>query len=170
LEFEPLPFGPNLAVVQAVDLPQSQDYEYCPRPPRVKATDEGIKHSFAAMVQVCLDTCVLEPLPFGHVCRKLKGKRSHYVERIPKRLYEWSNATDDANEPYVWGIQARYKPCILVFWAIHCLIIGSAFGFWGWWQKNHESDIQGAAVPLTIAIALISLFWSTTGVIPSLRF
>lgn len=112
---------------------------------------------------------MLASLPFGHTCRGPKTRKTHYVDRIPKRIKKWESGNEDPDDPYIWGIQARYKPCILAIFIIHSLILGSMFGVGGWMQKTHKGSLQDAAVPVTIAAVLLSLFWSTSGVLPGWR-
>lgn len=157
------------AFVEDIELPVSAEYRYAPRPPEVTANHPGVKHIFEVMVQLCLEPCALASLPVGHTCYTLPANGRHFVSRIPKRTKEWNLNGDNPDDLYVWGMQARYIPCVYRIWVIHFLILGTTFGFWGWWQRRHPEDLQGASVPLTVAGVLMSLFWSSTGVIKSLR-
>lgn len=51
----------------------------------------------------------------------------------------------------------------------HLTILVSVFCFWIWWQYMHPDDLQNAAVPITIVLLLVSLFWASPGVLNSQR-
>jgi hypothetical protein len=68
-----------------------------------------------------------------------------------------------------WGIQAHHKPHALVVFFYHVLIFSGTFAFWIWWQTTHPGDLQNATVPLSVVAVLISLFWSSAGVLKAFR-
>jgi hypothetical protein len=51
----------------------------------------------------------------------------------------------------------------------HLLILIPPFTLWGWWLSLHPDDIQSASVPMTVVLAMISMFWSATGIVKQFR-
>jgi hypothetical protein len=84
-------------------------------------------------------------------------------ERTPKKKNFWD--VKGANYSEAWGLESRYNASFVHMLAYHLLMLATPFGFWGWWQGRHPDDIQGAAVPLTVALALMSMFWSSIGLL-----
>jgi hypothetical protein len=48
----------------------------------------------------------------------------------------------------------------------HFLILLPPFVFWGWWQGKNPTDMQNAAVPTTVALGMLSLFWILNELLP----
>jgi hypothetical protein len=89
------------------------------------------------------------------------------MDRIPKRKTALELKTGVVE--FAWGIQAQHTISLLHMIIYHFLILAGTFGFWAWWQISHPNDIQTAAVPLTTVTVLLSLFWSSAGVLKILR-
>lgn len=85
------------------------------------------------------------------------------LKRIPKRKRALELKLDTREE--AWGIQAHHKPHALIVFLYHVLMFAGTFAFWIYWQRTHPGDFQNATVPLTVVAVLISLFWSSTGVL-----
>lgn len=64
-----------------------------------------------------------------------------------------------------WGLESQYKASFVHILACHLLMLATSLGLWGWWQRRHPDDVQGAAVPLTVTLALMSVFWSSIGLL-----
>jgi len=157
-------------VVQKVDLPNSSEYEYSPRPPDVTVEHPGIsRHEFEVIVRLCITPCLLASFPMLHDCVSIKEGATHIIGRLPKKNTEFKINVEDQRHNYVWGIQARYAVSALRVVIVHAVILGVSFGAWIWWQRKHPDDLQGASVPLTVAGILISTFWSSTGVLKGMR-
>jgi hypothetical protein len=91
------------------------------------------------------------------------------VIRIPKKDdqpgFHREIHTDDPKYVYAWGLEAKLVVsacCVLVY---HFLIFLLPFGFWGWWIAKHPSDMQGASVPVSVVLGLLSLFWLLSGIL-----
>lgn len=148
-------------------MPESTEYEYSPRPPDVTVEHPGIsRHEFEVIVQLCLKPCWFPSL---HDYVLLEENTTVITDRLPKKNTEFRIDIQDSNEKYAWGIQARYTVSGSWIVVIHAVILCVAFGLWIWWQRKHPDDLQGASVPLTVAGILISMFWSSTGVLRGLR-
>jgi hypothetical protein len=152
------------AVLEGVEMPTSREYVYRPRPPRVTAMDHGVRHRLRVMTYVCLGPCLLGKLPWltRHNCNPILDSTAEFLDMIPKRKKESRLHVHDRNEPYVWGIQARYGRCRKRVWTFRLLMLCPTVGFWAYWLVNHKNDLQGAAVVTTVAIALMMLFDSAT--------
>ena len=68
-----------------------------------------------------------------------------------------------------WGIQAQFSISASRIIFYHFLVFAAAFGFWGWWEARHRGDLQNATVPLSVTAVLLSLFWSSSGVLKPFR-
>jgi hypothetical protein len=84
-------------------------------------------------------------------------------ERTPKKKSLWDLKSD--TEGNAWGLESGYKISFVHVVAYHLVILAATFGFWGWWQARFPDDIQGAAVPLTVVLALLSIFWASAGLL-----
>lgn len=93
--------------------------------------------------------------------------RDFALKRIPKRIYEVETKTDERE--FVWGLQAQHVVSFLRVLFYHCLILSGPLGFWAWWLVKHPGDLQSAAVPVTSILGLLSLFWSTAGILKGSR-
>ncbi|KAF2010657.1 hypothetical protein BU24DRAFT_62551 [Aaosphaeria arxii CBS 175.79] len=170
VKFERVLLKPDRAIVRRVDLPSSSDYEYSPRPPEVTPEHPGIsQHEFEIIVQLCLEPCILSSWPSLHDCLSVSENATAILSRLPKRKNKTTLPLPDPDDRHFWGIQARYSVSALRVLLIHVIILAATFGLWGWWQSNHPDDLQGAAVPLTVAAVLLSMFWGSTGMIKTLR-
>jgi hypothetical protein len=118
------------------------------------------QHEFEyAFLPYCGPSCILSPL---HDCVQPRAGRLA-LKRIPKRKRALLLKLDTREE--AWGIQAHHKPHALIVFLYHVLMSAGTFAFWIYWQRTHPGDLQNATVPLTVVAVLISLFWSSTGVL-----
>jgi hypothetical protein len=169
-QFERILLQPGRIVVQKVDLPNSSEYEYSPRPPDVTVEHPGIsRHEFEIIVRLCITPCLFTSFPILHDCISIEENATYIIGRLPKKKTEFQINVQEQRNECVWGIQARYVVSALRVVIIHVIILGVSFGVWIWWQRKHPDDLQGASVPLTVAGILVSTFWSSTGVLKGLR-
>ena len=142
------------------DLPSSSDYEYSPRKP--KAQDPPITpHEFQMVLSVCTENC---PLRYIHRCR-LGSKATLGLSKIPKRLKEWEYKAATPDNELAWGLEACHKICALRVLMYNTLLLIVPYGFWAYWQGVHPKDMQNASVPTTVAVSMITLFWTLSGII-----
>jgi hypothetical protein len=144
------------------DLPHDRLYEYAPRPP--DAEDPPIlPNEFELALKACSKNCKLASF---HDCIGPRNGR-FAIDRIPKRKAALELRVSTI-EP-AWGLQAQFSISAATIAIYHFVIFAGAFGFWGWWEARHPGDLQSATVPLSITAVLISLFWSSTGVLKTFR-
>ncbi|KAF5639125.1 uncharacterized protein FTJAE_4915 [Fusarium tjaetaba] len=154
----------NIVVACGQDLPKASDldYDYMPKPPQASIPPVH-PHIFEAAFNSCTGGKCRNPSPF-HNCYEFE--ETTYIKRIPKKKTPLSPGTIDIP---IWGLEARH--CISCFHVIvyHLLILIPPFVLWGWWMSRHPDDIQSASVPMTIVLAMISMFWSATGIMKQFR-
>ena len=135
-------------------------YNYDPRPRH--ADDPPISsHEFAAAFSACGDRCMLA---YFHDCSRVPAT-SFAIKRIPKRKANVEMET--GGREYVWGLQAQHAISFLFVLFYHLAVVGGPLFFWVWWLIQHPGDLQSAAVPLSILVTLLSLFWSSVGILKS---
>lgn len=144
------------------DLPTDSLYDYDPRPPHADNPPIS-QHEFEVAFASCSDHCKLALL---HDCQRIPD-RDLALKCIPKRRLEVEIKTDERE--HIWGLQAQHVISFLRVLLYHCLILSGTFGFWAGWLVKHPNDLQNAAIPLTTALALLSLFWSSAGILKSAR-
>ncbi|KAF5631440.1 hypothetical protein F52700_6843 [Fusarium sp. NRRL 52700] len=154
----------NIVVACGQDLPKASDldYDFAPKPPQASIPPVH-PHVFEAAFNSCTGGKCRNPSPF-HDCYEFK--ETTYIKRIPKKKTPLSPGTIDIP---IWGLEARH--CISCFHVImyHLLILIPPFALWGWWMSRHPDDIQSASVPMTVVLAMISMFWSATGIMKQFR-
>lgn len=148
----------NRIIPRGKEIPTDINYEYKPRPPH--AEDPPISpHEFELAFASCDTSCIFSTF---HDC--IEAPNGDFaLERIPKRKSALQLET--AMVEFAWGIQAEYAISLVNVALYHFLILGGTFGFWAWWQSRHADDMQNAAVPLTTVTVLLSMFWSSAGVL-----
>ncbi|EXJ74071.1 uncharacterized protein A1O5_02365 [Cladophialophora psammophila CBS 110553] len=119
------------------------------------------QEEFEDSLYPCATPCNLWFWPWHECIGPLTQQRMY--ERLPKKKNFWD--VKGANYSEAWGLESRYKASFIHMLAYHLLMVVGPFGFWGWWQSRHLDDMQGAAVPLTIVLALMSMFWSSIGLL-----
>lgn len=146
-----------------IDIPNDTLYEYTPRPPIAEIPPVG-PHEFEYNLHpYCGSGCKFSAF---HDCVEPPSGDS-LLSRIPKRRGYLMFGTDSIKT--AWGIQARHKLHALIVCIYHLLIIAGPFVFWGWWQSSSPGDFQNASIPLTVVLGLLSLFWSSAGVLKAFR-
>ncbi|KIW87633.1 uncharacterized protein Z519_11607 [Cladophialophora bantiana CBS 173.52] len=119
------------------------------------------QEEFEDSLYPCATPCHLWFWPWHECIGPLTQQRMY--ERLPKKRNFWD--VKGATYSEAWGLESRYKASFVHMLAYHLLMVVGPFGFWGWWQSRHPDDMQGAAVPLTIVLALMSMFWSSIGLL-----
>lgn len=138
------------------------NYEYKPRPPH--AEDPPISpHEFELAFSSCASPCVFAAF---HDCVEAPNG-DFAIERIPKRKSALQLGTGTVE--FAWGIQAQYAVSLVNLVVYHFLILAGTFALWAWWQIRHPDDMQNAAVPLTTVTVLLSMFWSSAGLLKIFR-
>ena len=142
------------------ELPIDLDYQYAPRAPG--ATNPPIRESIWHDYFISCPPDCKSLLP--HSC-VLASDRRHNFEKVPKRRTRFKGD----KENLIWGLEAVFAVSAFRVLVYHCAILVGPFVFWGVWLKYHHDDVQSAAVPITVVIALVSLFWSAAGILPHKR-
>ena len=146
-----------------VERPIAPEYEYEPRPPEPPGVS---KDTFEHLVNACLHPCWMR---WFHTCWTIEDHEAELVGYLPKRNTEFEIGRKGSKDKVFWGLEARYRVVAWRIMVIHLAMLTTSFGLWGWWQRNHPDDLQGASTPLTVALLLMSMFWSTTGLLKPLR-
>lgn len=148
----------NRIIFRGKDLPTDPNYEYNPRPPNAEIPPIT-PHEFELAFSSCSPRCVFSPF---HDCVELPTG-TFAMERIPKRKSAFQL---NASAPeFAWGLSAQHSISLVGVVAYHMLIFLGTVAFWAWWLRQHPDDLQNAAVPLTVVAVLISLFWSSAGIL-----
>jgi hypothetical protein len=99
---------------------------------------------------------------------------------ITAHLYikiQWKNSgrTGRQNEEtpsapeYVWDDEVMHLVSVVRVFLAHVAFVATPFGFFIWWLRMHPADLHSVSVPLTVASVFISLFWSSSGILDTLR-
>lgn len=149
----------------------TDDYDYSPRPPEAQNPPVS-QHEFSMHLRSCGDSCHWNLLKnyvptFGnllHDCLpRLEGRRA--ITRIPKKQTEFDTKCKDEQKAYAWGLEAKHEISAAYVAFYHLLILVLPFCFWAWWQAKHPGDLQNASVPVTVVLTMLSMFWSTNGIL-----
>jgi hypothetical protein len=146
------------------DLPSDLHYAYNPRPPQADNPPVS-RHEFSVNLRSCDSLC---NWPSFHDCMP-PPTGVLTIECIPKKNMIFDIKSESHAELYAWGLEAKHVVSFASLIIYHSVVLGCTFGFWAWWQIRHPDDLQNAAVPITIFLALISLFWTAAGILPSTR-
>ncbi|KAH8821287.1 hypothetical protein F5884DRAFT_850522 [Xylogone sp. PMI_703] len=149
---------PNRIIFREKSLPTDLNYEYKPRPPDAEIPPISA-HEFELAFKTCGPKCALS---FLHDCVEAPCG-DFAIQRIPKRV--GALEVKIGSVELAWGIQAQHAISSFRILLYHVLILVATFGPWAWWLKLHPGDLQNAAVPFSTAAVLISLFWSSAGVL-----
>ncbi|KAL5378797.1 hypothetical protein DPSP01_008838 [Paraphaeosphaeria sporulosa] len=145
-------------------LPRGLDY-YFHGKNTATIEDPGIsEHEFETMMASCLSACWPSNWLPGyrnvHECYDFPENSTWYVDRLPKRSHSFRPKPGSAPEDEdLWGIRAGYKVSAIHVFAYHFILIIITFIVGGWWYVTHPGDLQGAAVPLSVAGICVSAFW-----------
>ena len=160
----------NRIIFGAVELPSDHYkhmYEWSPRPPDPNAKMPPIDpHEFYMAFNTCKPNCLLGRIGWHECSEPLDGIAS--MENIPKRKTAWEVDACHGKE-VARGIQANLEVSGKRMFIYHCVTILGPFVFWGVWQRSHSEDLQGASTPATIALMLLSLWWTALAGRPLLQ-
>ncbi|KAL6165452.1 hypothetical protein ACJQWK_08678 [Exserohilum turcicum] len=138
------------------EFPNGVEYQYAPRPmdPMPPITPHQFYHRFHA----CYD-----PRPyfhFYHKCRSFNKFTRDHLRMIPKRELTIVEGSD--KQEAFWGIFARERPSILrlLLYNFACALPCIIFFFMWLFSWGHSGDLQTASVPISVMLALLSVFWS----------
>jgi hypothetical protein len=143
---------------------RNPDYHYAPKPmsdmPPISAHEFYRRFYFY---------CQPRSLLHWHIrCRQIRGHCREVLDLLPKKVSELEESGDQRET--FWGIYAREIVCLrwVLFYNSLC-ILPLVWFFFMWtfkWGRNH--DLQGAAIPISVMLSMLSVFWSLF--LGSLRF
>lgn len=90
---------------------------------------------------------------------------SSAIACIPKKRNTFDTTSSNPIDVYAWGLEAKHVVSAAYVVIYHFVIFLLPFGFYGWWINKHPDDLQGASVPVTVILGLLSLFWSSSGLL-----
>jgi hypothetical protein len=141
------------------DLPTKQDYHYVPRAGDPDARNPPLSpHLFDALFDSCPVPC--SRIFFPHDCISPPTGAVN-LNRIPKRTKAFEN---DHTSP-IWGLRTVFAVSFAWVAAYHFIMVVAPFVFFGMWLRAHPGDYQNAAVPITVILGALSLFWSGAGIL-----
>ncbi|CAI7654833.1 unnamed protein product [Penicillium crustosum] len=132
------------------------DYEYQPKP--MDNIPPISEHEFMKRFYACHKPRPL--LHLHHQCRKLKAHSSDILKFLPKKRTELEEAGNKRED--FWGIYARES--ISLRWIIlyNLVCVSPLLAFLLAWivPRGLVTDLQNPSIPLSMMIAMLSLFWS----------
>jgi hypothetical protein len=140
------------------NYPESRDeYEYSPDP--MDVIPPITAHEFYSRFYNCNCPNIWSVHLF-HRCRKASGCSCGALKLLPKkktRLEEHG----DKRQPF-WGIYAQEIICFRWVVAYNMLCLLPMVVFLALWllPLGYKGDLQNAAVPLTLMISMLTMFWS----------
>ena len=151
-------------------MPDDQNqhmYDWSPRPPDPNARTPPLDpHEFFMAFNSCTKSCLRGKIGWHDCFEPLDGIES--MQCIPKRKEKWKVDTCPKKDR-AWGIQAKLEISLCRVFVYHLLMLIGPFAFWGIWQCYHPNDVQGALTPATVAVMLMSLWWTVLTSGPLLR-
>jgi hypothetical protein len=155
--------APQWVIKDRKDLPVQAEYVYAPRPP-IAENPPIPQHEFEMHLNACAQPCRWFA-PLHHCMPELSTTST--IQRIPKKdeIHAFDNPSHEDKYVYAWGLEAKHVVSALYVVIYHLLIFLVPFSFWGWWLSRHPDDIQGASVPVIAVFGMLSLFWSTNGIL-----
>ncbi|KAF2874401.1 hypothetical protein BDV95DRAFT_604585 [Massariosphaeria phaeospora] len=141
------------------------DYDYQPRPmceiPRVTP------HEFYTRFYSCTSwyTHFTHFFHRSKTCKCNKQKRKCHnrelLEFLPKKLSMLDERSDQRE--MFWGLYVRQAVCFrwILFYNLVCMLPLIWFFLMWMFVWGHDGDLQNAFMPMSIMLALLSVFWST---------
>ncbi|KAK1980905.1 hypothetical protein LZ30DRAFT_593845 [Colletotrichum cereale] len=140
------------------DFPEESDadYDFIPRPIDKEQIPPVTPHEFYKRFYACYDTPTLH---FYHRCTRLTGHSGDVLDKFPKKKTAIEEGGD--GREVFWGIYARENVALIRVLAYNfiCIIPMLVF-FFAWLFHHGPEEMQNAAVPISVMIAMLSLFWS----------
>lgn len=145
------------------DLPTDKEYVYTPRPPT--ATNPPISlHEFQVRLNACEASCPWRWFVLHECIPQLDTCTS--IICFPKTRHKALTTSSPVQPTDVaWGLEAKHRISAAYVFIYHVLIVAGPFAVFGWWMSVHTGDQQNAGVPIIIVLSLLSLFWSTNGIL-----
>ncbi len=158
----------NLGVFsKGYDLPTDIEYTYDPRKPN--AEDPPITaHEFREALSTCSASCLFRHCAFAHRCQP-ESRTQTMLKLIPKKCSLWDFKAMKPDNEMAWGLEACHEISALLVVIYHIILLSIPYGFWAYWQGVHPKDMQNASIPTTVAVSMITLFWTLSGIIQVLR-
>lgn len=153
----------NRVIIGEAGVPRDPDYEYDNSPTPPVEMPPISEHEFRMSLFPCPKYCWWSPF---HDCIEPLTE-NHALKLIPKKKSLW--ALDCCGRDHAYGLETMYEISVAHICLYHTLMVVGTFAFWGFWQASHPDDVSGAGVPLTIIISLLSVFWTSAGVIKGLN-
>ncbi|KAI1613913.1 hypothetical protein EDD36DRAFT_473920 [Exophiala viscosa] len=164
-------FRPNRVIELCRDLPEDKlEYTYSPCPPQITVSAPGItRHMWQHALRPCDRRMMGLALGFCasgwfHDCvESLNPGSTEYIVRLPKKHSEWLIDTEGIDDAF--GILTKEEPSILYVLVYHIVILAGPFAFWAWTmpregRQDGSWNLQDPSVPVTVVLALLSLFWA----------
>ncbi|KAK1991768.1 hypothetical protein LX36DRAFT_589782 [Colletotrichum falcatum] len=132
------------------------DYDFIPKPVDREQIPPVTPHEFYKRFYACYDPTPM--LHFYHRCTRLAGHSGDVLDRFPKKKTELEEG-GDGRETF-WGIYARENVALARVLVYNFICITPTLVFFFAWLIPHGSDeMQNAAVPVSVMVAMLSLFW-----------
>ena len=126
------------------ELPIDESYDYELRPPEVP---------YLAPVS---------PIEWYHRLhnRNVNRSRSQDLLRlIPKRDHGFQTSVHVGGREDMWGLHAEFRISAAIVFVWQFTLTAAGWILRGWWLSGHPGDLQTAAVPISVIIACLTLFW-----------
>lgn len=139
------------------------DYEYRygetvppdPRRPPI-SPDE-----FYCCLNLCSRACWWTCLPW-HSCNPPSDELT-MMDRVPKKKSFWE--LQARGHDSAWGLECRFEISFARNVCYHMIMLLTGVSFWGWWQAYHPGDLQNATAPLMVLIGIVSVYWTSVGIL-----
>lgn len=132
------------------------DYEYQPKP--MDNIPPISEHEFTKRFYACHKSRSI--IHLHHKCKMMGAHSFDILEFLPKKRTELEEGGDKRED--FWGIYAR--EIISLRWIVfyNCVCVSPLLAFFVAWiiPGGHSTDLQDPAVPISIMISMLSLFWS----------
>lgn len=138
------------------DIKVYQHYQYNPNP--MDFIPPIGPHQFYDRFHRCYKPRAV--LHFYHRCIDFNRSTRDLLQLFPKCDLDLVEDSDKY-EPF-WGIVAREKPCFIRLLIYNCICASPCLVFFFMWlfSWGHHGDLQNAAVPLSLMLVGLSIFWS----------
>jgi hypothetical protein len=116
------------------------------------------EHEFTTRFYACHKPRPL--LHLHHKCRRLGAHSSDILNFLPKKKTELEEAGDKRED--FWGIYARETLSLRWIISYNFVCVSPLLVFFLAWIVPQElgTDLQNPAIPISIMISMLSLFWS----------
>ncbi|KAL5340228.1 hypothetical protein BJX70DRAFT_396996 [Aspergillus crustosus] len=135
----------------------NQDYDFTPEP--MDIVPPISEHEFYCKFYACYHSNHSLSHLF-HTCRRFTDHCNDALELLPKRKYRLEE--HGSKRERFWGIYAREVPCFrwVVGYNVLCMLPMVVYFFICLFLLGYQGDLQNAAVPLTVMLGMLALFWT----------